>query len=111
MKEQVNCLELQAALQTREKLSLRYAALLATQVANEFDARLIPAVNAWINKTLTSDFSADDCSLQDIVDDTGASLFEALCMLNMQLKYPERIDEAVWVMRGDEISGIYVEQK
>lgn len=106
MNEKLKIDTLQACLVAREELPLRYAAMIALQAANEFDERLIPGVQAWMDEKLTPDFSVEDCSIQDIMDDTDASLFEALCMLNMQIKHPEWIEQAMWVLRGDGVSGI-----
>ncbi len=97
---------LQLCIAERENISLRYAGLLALQAAHEFDARLFPAVQAWMEGTLTADFSVEGCSLQDIMDDTEASLLEALYLLNLQIKHPKQIGECEWVLRGDDCSGI-----
>lgn len=106
MNQKIDLVSLQAALTAREKLPVRYAAMIALQAVNEFDPRLTEAVNAWADGTLTADFALEDCSLQDIMDDTGASLFEAICMMDLQIRHPERIEQAVWVLRGDDVHGI-----
>ena len=96
---------LQLCIAEREHIPLRYAAMLALQVENDFDLRLIPAVKEWMEGTLTASFSVEDCSLQDIMNDTGASLLEALYMLNLQIKRPEQIDLCKWLFRGDDGCG------
>jgi len=106
MTTKIDIVTLQSLLESREGLPLRYAALIALTVAHDFSPELLDGVQAWMDGTLTADFAAADCSLQDIMDDTGAGLFEALCMLNLQLSHPERIEDALWVLRGDELLGL-----
>lgn len=105
MDKKIDIIRLQVLLQSRENLPLRHAALLATTIAYDLDERLLPAVNAWMDEKLETSFGVEDCTLQDIIDDTGAGLMEALLMLNLQLQHPERIDEPVWVLRGEEYVG------
>ncbi len=106
MNTNIDIVELQALLMRREGLPLRYAAFLATTVAHEFSPELLRGVSAWMKETLTPDFAIDDCTIQDMMDETEANLFEALFMLHLQSRHPERIEDALWVLRGDELLGI-----
>lgn len=106
MDERIKVSDLQIFIAERERVSLRCAALLALQAVNDFDPRLIMATKAWMDGSLTTDFSVDDCSLQDIIEDTGATVLEAIFMLNLQINHPEQIDLCKWVFRGDDCCGV-----
>ena len=107
MNSKIKVASLQGMLMQKEGLPLRYAAMIATTVAHEFDAELLEGVAAWMDGTLTPDFSYEGCSIQDVMDDTDANLFEALYMLHIQSNHPEYIEDALWVVQeGGDLIGI-----
>lgn len=106
MKKKIDAAKLQACIFARENVSIRMAGIIADWVSNDFDEQLCGALDMWMDGTLTGDFSADGCALQDIIEDTGASIFEALCMLNMQIRRSEQIDKYEWILRSDAVYGV-----
>ena len=108
MNTKIDTVILQSQLMRREGLSLRYAALIVTTVAHEFSDELLHGVSEWMNETLTPDFEINGCTIQDMIDETDASMFEALLLLHLQNAYPERIEntDLMWVEKGDELLGI-----
>ena len=108
MNPRIDTVTLQAQLIRREGLPLRYAALLVTTVVHEFSEELLRGVSEWMSETLTPDFEIDGCTIQDMMDETDASMFEALLLLHLQTAHPERVEntDVLWVLKGDELLGI-----
>ncbi len=87
----------------QEHLPLVYAGVLANEVLNHFDERLLKGVELWLEDSLTPEFEVDGVTLQELREGTEASLFGALCMLNVYLNDPDAIKAAIWEMEKDEV--------
>lgn len=87
----------------REKLPMVYAGVLANNVLNHFDERLQDGVKQWLNDTLTPEYEVNGMSLAKLSEGTGATLFGALCMMDVYLKDPDSIRAATWALRRDEV--------
>ena len=97
----IDPIRLQKNIEIKEKLPLRYAALLAADIVSDFDEQLLSGVALWMDDKLTEDFGIEECKLKDIIEDTGADLFESLLMLNLQISHPDRIEKVLWVEKKE----------
>lgn len=86
----------------QEHLPLVYAGVLANEVLNHFDERLLEGVKQWLSDSLTPEFEVEGITLEELREGTEASLFGALCMLDVYLKDPGSIRAAVWELPKDE---------
>lgn len=96
---------LQTKLAAEEKLTLPYAAILADMALNRFDERVRKGVILWLDGNLTEDFEVEDTALYEILDELDGSMFQALCIMDMLLKDPERVRQAIWNVGEDTIYG------
>ena len=86
-----------------EHLPLVYAGVLANEVLNHFDERLLDAVEQWLGNSLSADFEVEGVTLGELREGTDTSLFGALCMMDVYLKDPSSIKAAIWKLRKDEV--------
>ncbi len=95
--------KIQRKIFVQEKLPLVYAGVLANTVLNHFDERVLEGVEKWLDDTLSPEFEVDGVSLEELREGTEASLFGALCMLDVYLKNPDSIKAATWALSRDEV--------
>lgn len=86
-----------------EGIPLLYAGVIANEVLNHFDERVLLGAEAWLKGTLTPDFKVEGTSISDLQKETGASLFGALCILDTALRNPESMRLIRWAEWRDEI--------
>ena len=94
---------LQNKIRLEEKVPLLYAGILANEALNHFDERVLDGVQQWMNGTLTEEFSVDGISLKKLQKTTKASLFGALCILDVYLRNPEAMPGLIWIEWRDSI--------
>lgn len=95
--------ELQNKIALEENVPIAYAAILAENALYRFDERVQAGVVQWVRGELTADFSVEDISLNDIQDEIGVSLFQALCVMDIYLKNADFIPVASWFEPKDVI--------
>ena len=89
-------LALQTEISVQEKLPLLYAGVLANNVINHFDPRLLEGVNLWVHHQLTPEFGVESVTLADFQASTNASLFGALCLMDVFLRDPDSMPRFRW---------------
>jgi len=103
LKEMQEIHALQLKLMTEEDLSMMHAALMAENALYRFDERVQAGVRLWLEDQLTDDFAVEDITLGDIREETGASPFCALNMLDICLKHESYVEMAMWIEGSDTI--------
>ena len=93
--------DLQLKLINEEKLTLPYAAILAENALYRFEPSVREGVLLWMSGLLDSGFTVEEKSLADIQSEIGCSLFQALCVLDILVKGPERVKGAMWIIPVD----------
>lgn len=96
-------MSLQNKLYFEENIPLLYAGVLANTVLNHFDERVLEGVQQWLEGSLKPDFAIDGVSLKKLQKVSGASLFGALCMLDVQLQNPDSVSCITWAEWRDKI--------
>ncbi len=96
-------MSLQNKIHFEENMPLLYAGVLANTVLNHFDERVLEGVQQWLEGSLTPEFTVDGICLKNLQKVTGASLFGALCMLDVQLQNPDSMPCITWTEWRDEI--------
>ena len=90
-------LEIQTRICTEEDIPLLYAGIIANEVYNHFDERVLEGMDLWLNGELTPEFEVDGKSIADYQFATGTSLFGALCLMDLELRDPDSTDCLRWV--------------
>ena len=94
---------LQTKIHLEENVPLLYAGVLANEVLNHFDERVLDGVNQWLAGTLPPEFAVGETSLADLRESTGASPFGALCMMDVFLRDPDSINAIRWADWRDDV--------
>ena len=94
---------LQSKINLEEDVPLLYAGILANEVLNHFDERVLEGVNQWLAGTLSSEFTVGETSLADLQESTEASQFGALCMMDVFLRNPDSMNAIRWANWRDEV--------
>ena len=94
---------LQTKINLEEEIPLLYAGVLANEVLNHFDERTLQGVNLWMAGALTPEFKIGETSLAELQKTTGASLFGALCLMDVYLRDPDSMRGIRWAEWRDEL--------
>lgn len=98
-----NAYMLQQLLVIREKLPVRYAGVLASAVFNDFDETVRAGFLLWMDEKLPEDFQSGQYTLSAIMQSTGATQVEALCMMNTFAQHPEKKTEVTWIQKKEKL--------
>lgn len=95
--------KLQGKLIASEHYSVIDSAILTELVINRFSDDVRNTVFEWAEgKDITSS-EIDGVTVQDIVDELGCSVFQALCILNALKDKPDCFDLATFILKTDEV--------
>lgn len=92
---------LQQMLVAREQLPVRYAGTLAVAVFTDFDERAREGFMLWMEEKLTGDFECGGYTLGSVMENTGATQAEALCMLDAFARHPEKKKSVKWIQKKE----------
>lgn len=98
-----NLFRLQSRLVEEEGLSLPWAAILAENALCRFEPALRDAALDWMEGRLDPDFAVNGVSIAEIREETSATPFQALCILDSLTKDPARLQGAVWNLWRDDV--------
>ncbi|MBQ7850769.1 MAG: hypothetical protein IJ343_13675 [Clostridia bacterium] len=94
---------LQHLLVVKEKLPLRLAGALAMSVFHEYDEHIREGFLLWMEDQLPEDFQSGKYKLNRLMQTTGATQVEALCMMNVFAKQPENMKAVKWVQKKEKL--------
>lgn len=94
---------LQSRLAREEGLSLPWAAIVAEDALYRFEPELRGAALDWLEDRLDPNFAVNGVSVAEIREETAATPFQALCILDSLTKDPARLQGAVWKLWRDDL--------
>ena len=94
---------LQQLLVVKEQLPLRLAGALAVSVFHDFDEQFREGFLLWMEDKLPEDFQSGKYTLSRLMQTTGATQVEALCMMNTFAKHPENMKAVRWVRKKEKL--------
>lgn len=94
---------LQQLLVIREKLPLRMAGALAVSVFHDFDEHVREGFLLWMEDKLPEDFQSGKYTLSRLMQTTGATQVEALCMMDTFARHPENMKAVRWVQKKEKL--------
>ena len=94
---------MQSRLVEEEGLSLTWAAILTENALYRFEPAVREAALKWLDGTLTDETDLGVATVGEVRGETGASPFQALCILDALIKDPARLTPAIWQIWSDEV--------
>lgn len=95
--------QMQKRLIAEEGLSPAWAAILAETALYRFGPDAQAAALEWMNGNLEEGRTIGGVSVAEVRGDTGATAFQAICILDSLNTDPDRLQPAVWQIWRDDI--------
>lgn len=95
---------LQQLLCIREKLPLRMAGALALAVFHDYDEHVREGFMLWMDEKLPDDFTSGKYRLDRLMQQTGATQVEALCMMDAFARHPEMKKAVGWIQKKEKLN-------
>ena len=95
--------KLQGKLIAAEHYNVIDAAILTEVVIDKFSDDVRNAVLEWVDGKDIRSNEFDGVTVQDIIDEIGCSVFQALCILNALQEKPDCFDLATFYLKTDAV--------
>ena len=95
--------KMQNRLIAEEGLSPVWAAILAETALYRFGPEAREAAMEWVNGALSDDRRVGAATVKAVREETGATPFQALCVLDSLNSDPARLSPAVWQIWMDDV--------